>query len=515
MENTPVIDLKTQRYDRQLRLWATSELILPGIGGVTIVDDKTVDKLDIRTNFFLEPSNISESKAEAVVNLLKELNEAVETQFVKKATHELIHQEPSFFDSFTLIVASNLHESDLASLARICDTNNKILIAVSSKGLCGAFRIQTHEHTIIETHPENASDLRLSQPFKQLVDYVDTFGDLDALDQTDHAHVPFIVVLLIFVDKWKAEHNGNAPQSYAERNQLKENIRASMRTVDEENFEEAISNIWRLSGSTNIPSDIQSIFEHPACTELNSQSNYFWVIARAVHDFVINEGQGQLPLSGKLPDMKSDTKSYVGLQNAYRQKALEDLQHITQRVNVLLDKFNIENETLPPDAIETFCKNAAHIKLIDYRSIREELEQPKLDLLENMLTSDENMAYYIIFRAADRFFTEHQRYPGTINGDQVDDCEDDTNEVALLKEQVIRTLEEIGIINGATLVEEYMIKQITNYIRFRDNETANLAALMGGLVAQEAIKLITRQYIPINNTCVFNGIASTSSVFNL
>jgi hypothetical protein len=46
------------------------------------------------------------------------------------------------------------------------------------------------------------------------------------------------------------------------------------------------------------------------------QSTYFWIIARSVRDFVANEGDGQLPLSGKLPDMKSDTKNYVGLQNA-------------------------------------------------------------------------------------------------------------------------------------------------------------------------------------------------------
>jgi amyloid beta precursor protein binding protein 1 len=94
--------------------------------------------------------------------------------------------------------------------------------------------------------------------------------------------------------------------------------------------------------------------------------------------------------------------------------------------------------------------------------------------------------------------------------------DDEENEVALLKEQVIKLLEHIGIGQDIpSLVETHLIKPIINYIRFHDKETANLAALMGGLVAQEAIKLITRQYIPINNTCVFNGIASTSSVFEL
>lgn len=37
---------------------------------------------------------------------------------------------------------------------------------------------------------------------------------------------------------------------------------------------------------------------------------------------------------------------------------------------------------------------------------------------------------------------------------------------------------------------------------------------MGGLVSQEAIKLITRQYVPLNGTCIFNGIRSTTSVID-
>ncbi len=39
-----------------------------------------------------------------------------------------------------------------------------------------------------------------------------------------------------------------------------------------------------------------------------------------------------------------------------------------------------------------------------------------------------------------------------------------------------------------------------------------IAALLGGIVAQEAIKLITRQYVPLNGTCIFDGIHSTTKV---
>ena len=36
----------------------------------------------------------------------------------------------------------------------------------------------------------------------------------------------------------------------------------------------------------------------------------------------------------------------------------------------------------------------------------------------------------------------------------------------------------------------------------------NIGAFLGGVMAQEALKMITKQYIPLNNTFVFNGVHS-------
>lgn len=35
---------------------------------------------------------------------------------------------------------------------------------------------------------------------------------------------------------------------------------------------------------------------------------------------------------------------------------------------------------------------------------------------------------------------------------------------------------------------------------------------MGGIVAQEVIKLVTKQYIPLEGTLVFDGVRSASGV---
>ena len=46
-------------------------------------------------------------------------------------------------------------------------------------------------------------------------------------------------------------------------------------------------------------------------------------------------------------------------------------------------------------------------------------------------------------------------------------------------------------------------------------ELHNTSAATGGMVAQEIIKIVTKQYVPIDNTCVFDAIGSRCQVFRL
>ena len=46
-------------------------------------------------------------------------------------------------------------------------------------------------------------------------------------------------------------------------------------------------------------------------------------------------------------------------------------------------------------------------------------------------------------------------------------------------------------------------------------ELHNISSLTGGMVAQEAIKIITRQYVPVDNTSVFDGIKGSTLVLKL
>jgi len=51
--------------------------------------------------------------------------------------------------------------------------------------------------------------------------------------------------------------------------------------------------------------------------------------------------------------------------------------------------------------------------------------------------------------------------------------------------------------------------------RAKSGELHNISALTGGMVAQEVIKIITKQYVPIDNTCIFDGITSRTQVLRI
>lgn len=52
-------------------------------------------------------------------------------------------------------------------------------------------------------------------------------------------------------------------------------------------------------------------------------------------------------------------------------------------------------------------------------------------------------------------------------------------------------------------------------VRAGGAELHNIAALTGGLVSQEIIKAITEQYIPVDNTCIFDGVTSKTEVIRV
>ena len=55
---------------------------------------------------------------------------------------------------------------------------------------------------VVETHPEDVVDLRLDCPWPELQKLASTL-DLSEMDDFEHGHVPYILILLKFLDEWR------------------------------------------------------------------------------------------------------------------------------------------------------------------------------------------------------------------------------------------------------------------------------------------------------------------------
>ncbi len=191
-------------------------------------------------------------------------------------------------------------------------------------------------------------------------------GDLDKLEDHDHGHVPYILILLYYLGNWKENNDGNAPDTFKDKIQFRDMVRAAARTDNaeggEENFDEAAAAVLKTITPFSIKSGCRDTFEKDSCKFLNEKSANFWIIAAAIKSFY--ETHGVLPLPGSLPDMKAKSADYIKLQNIYKSKARRDVAEVTQSVRAAEKKCN-RDDMIPDGEIEAFCKNAAHVRVLE------------------------------------------------------------------------------------------------------------------------------------------------------
>ncbi|KAI8922701.1 hypothetical protein BC831DRAFT_474771 [Entophlyctis helioformis] len=518
---------QNQKYDRQLRLWQAhgqaslqqasiclihgtalgaetlKNLVLPGIGSFTVVDDKPVTGADAGRNFFLTQDSIGKSRAETLASLLNELNEEVVGKAVVKNPVELIDSSPDFFRQFTLVIATELPEQSTLKLAQICWDAGIALIVAKVNGFFGYCRLVKNEHTIVEAHSGPISDFRFDCPFPALLSHVDSI-DVATLDSMGSSHLPFVVILIKALAEWREKHNGALPSTSAEKQEFKDMVSRfkHLDSVDDENIAEARSNAYRTFSATKISSSIQSILNDPATHALTPNTPDFWLLVAALRDFVAAEGNGLLPVAGSLPDMKSDTDSFVKLQEIYRAKAREDQAAVRRYLNQILGKVGRPADSISDEDVARFCKNASALQVLRYRSIAQEHAS---SLAASVYDENGNLAYYWLFRAADRFWSEHGRLPGTRSNST--NLDEDAAALELIWKQLAK---ENSVAESSVSGD-----QIAEVVRAGGVELHNIASIMGGIVSQEIIKLLTSQYIPLNNTVVFNGINSTTTSFEV
>uniref|UniRef100_A0A8C4N706 NEDD8-activating enzyme E1 regulatory subunit n=1 Tax=Eptatretus burgeri TaxID=7764 RepID=A0A8C4N706_EPTBU len=538
METTVHVQLanKEQRYDRQLRLWGDhgqctlelahvciihasatgtellKNLVLPGVGAFTIVDDKTVTGADVGNNFFLTSDSIGKNRAQAALELIKELNGDVSGSYIDKSVEELLEREPDFFHHFSVVVATQLPERPLLRLAEELWNCQIPLLICRTYGILGYLRLVVPEHAVVESHPDNTlDDLRLDKPFPRLAALLSEGASrLRLADHQEHSHIPWLIIIAEFLRRWRVQHSGKLPSSYKEKDAFRKLIKEGMwkdgtsahRT--EENFEEAIRHAALAVMPTQVPPEVEKLFSDDCCENANANSTNFWICLHALKGFVENEGNGILPVRGSLPDMIAESASYLALQAVYRDKAMEDIAAVRKRVADFLLQMGRPADAISEQEIRLFCKNAAFLRLVRCRSLAVEYDPKTVsrDFLGNEESVSEDLGLYLMLRSVDRFFLQHGRFPG----EHVENIEPD---VLLLHAEASSLLQEWDL---PTSPPQNMLVE---FCRCAVSELHPVAAFVGGAGAQEVIKLLTKQFVPIDNTVLYNAVTQSAVTVRL
>lgn len=503
---------KQEKYDRQLRLWASSgqtrlehssvlvcqptitslellkNLVLPGIGHFTILDTaRSVSERDLAANFYLRDDDIGKDWTETVVKNLGELNEDVESEVihVKDMDDWWVEVTQDFWANYDLVIMPYEYQRALRDLYEL----NIPTIVINTVGFYGYMRVVTQEFEVVETHPETLLDLRVLNPWPELKEYVDGIK-MEGMSVETQSQVPYLVIQMKALDHWKSDHGGAIPKTSAEKEEFKKLIQSWRMEYGQANFDEAIDNARKMFIQTKVRSNVEDIFNKlPQKFFEANKITPFWLLVKALKQFV-DKNDGFLPLKGELPDMDSSTDQYIGLQNIYRSKAESDLESFKSELQSVLTSLDTAQEFTETE-IRTFVKNANHLFFSTNTSIA--LNDTNFSQVISGYMSDAAvvlLAYLLI----ESHILEHHTFPHLSSLD-----------VLLDKSHQYFLMEDT----------HKLANVLYEMLRSEGVELGNTTALMGGIGGQEAIKLITKQYIPLDNVLVFDGLRSVTEKWKI
>eukprot|EP01028_Stygiella_incarcerata_P006760 TRINITY_DN2747_c0_g1_i1.p1 TRINITY_DN2747_c0_g1~~TRINITY_DN2747_c0_g1_i1.p1 ORF type:complete len:345 (+),score=72.29 TRINITY_DN2747_c0_g1_i1:136-1035(+) len=239
---------KEQVYDRQLRLWGVKgqeylehshlgvfgssvsecevlkNLVLPGIGRFTILDDAIVEERDIGKNFFLQEESLGRPRAEEACALLCEMNPYVCGNAVVRDPVEVI-QDNDFLSQFTLVVVSN--SLTFTQVMELDESLRKLgipMVMVRSLGFFGFVRISHPLHTIYDAKKMLPADLRVCNPFPELEEFF-LNPPIEEMDESIFFHTPMPVVLRHALNVWRKEAGLEFPTTSDQKKALQKIIR--------------------------------------------------------------------------------------------------------------------------------------------------------------------------------------------------------------------------------------------------------------------------------------------------
>jgi ubiquitin-like 1-activating enzyme E1 A len=164
-------DEEAALYDRQIRLWGfdaqrrlrnssilivgskalsnevCKNLVLAGVGSLTIVDEEKVTPQDLGSQFLISEKNVGENRAESMKERLVRLNPSVKINVISDSIES---KDSSFYKEFDVVCVTGKSLDLLIKVNNICRKNNIKFYAADVHGIFGYIFCDLINHKYIE-----------------------------------------------------------------------------------------------------------------------------------------------------------------------------------------------------------------------------------------------------------------------------------------------------------------------------------------------------------------------------
>lgn len=473
------------RFDRQLRLWGgLGHKCLAG-AKVCLVTESCNEPLLLELQRHLLLAGVSRfmifSHTErAVPNTDQEggfafINETEELESLNPQIHlewnvfswsEL--QQQSFRDVSVVLVLNCRKANCVPELTAKRQSSvvfPPVLLAGIDWPLAYSYLWLKEPHLVLSTNPEYAvPDLRLTEPWPELLRYMDSL-DLTVLREDQLAEVPYPVILFKALQMTSRDDGiypllQNIDQCYLSRSSEgmnDPNFRQAKRSA-----RQAINSVGNCRKRVSVL--LARLQKNWLLQDWHSHLNMLIAtLCKALALYLDMYQQIPLP-GGDFPDMEAGTKPYNELRAIYSKKSLQDRQALKQILA------QVGAYDFPEEVLEKFCENINHWTII------EPVAGVNDDLIPGIFcgtASDLNIHSKLFAKMSVNELPVVEKLLELIKGTHNNNANTDTG---------------------------------TN----TPSNSFPGTAFLGGVLSQEVIKLVTHQYVPIDNTFIYDMLADES-----
>jgi len=113
-----------------------------------------------------------------------------------------------------MVILLDENNETATALSKICEPNNIPIILLRQYGMIGYMRQFKPECCVIEQKNDNSyvhHDVWVTKPFPELQAFCDNINLCPEMDKEVGNHIPWAVIQIKAVQKWRAENDGCLP----------------------------------------------------------------------------------------------------------------------------------------------------------------------------------------------------------------------------------------------------------------------------------------------------------------